>query len=142
MAGSLGLSSLALTAISSAAAAALAVSIFERDGGPAKVRAAAVASDRASPRASSARRSAALAAGAGGEARRYCQPHGILDGNVERLDAVARQIQRVAAEGVAHRKVHRHPIIAAVRLQRHGDVFTGDETDGTHVAEMGQHDAL
>ena len=48
----------AFTAISSAAMAALAVSAFERDGGPAKVRAAAVASDLASPRASSARASA------------------------------------------------------------------------------------
>jgi hypothetical protein len=59
VAGSLGSSSLALTARSSAAAAALAVSALERDGGPAKVRAAAVASERASPRASSARAAAA-----------------------------------------------------------------------------------
>jgi len=54
----------------------------------------------------------------------------------------ARQVQRVAAEGVAHREIHRHPVAAAMRLQRRGDVFTGDETDGMHVAEVGQHDAL
>ncbi len=77
-----------------------------------------------------------------GQARGDRQSHGILDRNVERLNAVARQIYGVAAEGIAHGKVDRDPVLAAVGKQYRRHILAGDETDGMHVGEPRQYDAL
>src|ERR1700688_2203529 len=76
------------------------------------------------------------------QARGDRQSHGIFDRNVERRNAVARQVNGVAAEGVAHGEIHGHPVMATMRKQYLRYVFASDETDCVHIRESGQYHAL
>src|SRR5271166_5238568 len=77
-----------------------------------------------------------LGAGAGcGEACGNGEAHGVLDRDVEWLDAVARQVDGVAAEGVAHGEIDGDPIVPAVRLEHLGHVLASHEADCVNVGE-------
>src|SRR5277367_2216152 len=83
-----------------------------------------------------------VAVAGGRQARGDRQAHGVLDGNIKRLHTVARQVNGVAAEGVAHGKVDRHPVLTAVREQYGWYIFTRDKADGMDIGKSSQHHAL
>src|SRR3982074_871470 len=76
------------------------------------------------------------------EARGDRQSHRVFDRNVERRNAVARQIDGVTAEGVAHGEITGHPVLPPMRKQYRRYVFASDETDCVHIRESGQYHAL
>src|ERR1700688_4380812 len=70
------------------------------------------------------------------------QSHGVLNRNVERLNAIAGQVDGVAAEGIAHGKIHGYPVLAPMRQQHRRHILASDETDRMHIRESSADDAL